>query len=211
MASKKEITIESYNATAEQYAANVAKLFLEQEAGKFLSYLEKGSLILDAGCGSGRDARVFTERGYRVIGIDLSEKLLEIAKKNAPNAEFKLMDIADVDFSDESFNGIWNVASLLHVPKEEAPNVIGGFYRTLKKGGLLYISVKEGEGETVAKDTRYGGVEKFWSFFHKEELESLLKDFMIVESTVTYPGNNYNTNPWVNVLCKKIGGQNGKI
>ncbi len=203
MKTKKEVTIESYNSTAEQYAANVASLFLEQEANKFLSHIEKGSLILDAGCGSGRDAKIFTERGYKVVGIDLSEKLLEIARKNAPTAEFRLMDIANINFPDESFEGIWNVASLLHVPKEEVPNAVNGFYRTLKNGGLLYVKAKEGDGETFPKDTRNGGVEKFWSFFHKEELESLLKEFMIIESTVTYPGNNYDTNPWVNVLCKK--------
>ena len=205
MKDPKEITIESYNKTAEDYAARVEGLFPEEQAESFLSYLPGSSLILDLGCGSGRDAKNFTERGYKVIGIDLSEKLLAIASKNAPKADFRLMDITDLDFSDNYFNGVWAAGSLLHIPKKDIPDVTEGIYRILKPEGILYVSVKEGTGEVIKSDKIYGGVEKFWSFFQEGKLESILETsgFTILESTTDKPDNSYATNPWMSILCRK--------
>lgn len=197
----KEVTIDSYNKTADAYAAQVAGLFLKKDAEPFLSYLAPGSLILDFGCGSGRDANAFTEKGYSVIGIDLSEKMLEIARKTAPKAEFRLMDIVNLEFPDSHFDGVWAIASLLHVPKQDVPNAVGGVYRVLKNNGIWHLSVKEGSGEVMKPDARYGGVEKFWNFFAKDELESHLQTagFSILKSS----SETVSGTSWINVLCRK--------
>jgi len=201
----KYLTIKSYDQTAEDYADKVKDFFLEEEAEKFFSYLKKGDLILDLGCGSGRDARIFTERGYRVVGVDLSEKLLEIAGKEAPRAEFKLMDIANLEFNENQFNGVWAVASLLHLPKKEIPDVLESIYEILKPNGILYVSVKKGEGEIIKPDPRYKNAEKFWSFFQGSEMISFLEksNFAIIDSNVTSQDSNYATNPWINIFCRK--------
>ncbi|MFH1064957.1 MAG: class I SAM-dependent methyltransferase [Nanoarchaeota archaeon] len=201
MKSQQEVTIDSYNQTADDYAANVAGLFLKKDAKSFLSYLSQGSLILDHGCGSGRDAREFTERGYRVMGIDFSEKMIEISRKNAPKAEFRLMNIVEMDFPGNYFDGAWSIASLLHIPKADIPRAIGKVYGCLKAKGVWHMSVKEGEGEVIKPDARYGGVEKFWSFFRKEELEFYLQNanFTVLNSYVEQAGPV----SWVNVLCRK--------
>lgn len=201
----KKVTIESYNKTAKAYAARVEGMSLERQVNSFLSYLSKGSLVLDLGCGSGRDAKNFTEKGYSVIGVDLSDKLLEIARENAPQAEFKLMDIADLNFPDGYFDGVWAAGSLLHLPKGEVPGVIGKVYDLLKPEGVFYISVKEGAGEVLKPDERYGYVEKFWSFFRAGEMEKSLErfNFTVLESAIDKPNNNYVTNPWIDILCRK--------
>lgn len=201
MKGPKEVTIDSYNKTADNYAANVAGLFLKKDAEAFLSYLAPGSLILDHGCGSGRDAREFTERGYRVIGIDFSEKMIENSRKNAPKADFKLMDIVEMEFPENYFDGAWSIASLLHIPKSDIPKAIGKVYGCLKENGVWRITVKEGEGEVIKPDARYGGVEKFWSLFRKDELEGYLQNagFGILDSRAEQAGPV----SWVNVLCRK--------
>jgi SAM-dependent methyltransferase len=203
MKSPIEITIDSYNKTADAYAKNVENLFLEEEIEKFLSYLPKASLILDAGCGSGRDAKLFTGRGYNVIGIDLSDKLLKIASKNAPKAEFKLMDITNLDFPEDYLDGVWSNASLLHILKSEIPKTLDGIYKNLKKDGILFICTKEGTGEAILPDQRYDGLEKFWSLFQMDELESYLGKYTILESYFAKSKSSYNTVRWINIFCRK--------
>jgi len=99
----------------------------------------KGKKILDVGCGHGRDARYLSERGFEVVGIDLSRNLLKIARRMAPKAKFLLMDMRDLKFGDEEFDGIWSCASFLHIPKREALETLREFRRVLKPGGLLYL------------------------------------------------------------------------
>ena len=60
-----QTTIDSYNQTAEAYAKNVKDIVLNEAIDKFLRLLPKGALILDVGCGSGRDARIFSDKGYK--------------------------------------------------------------------------------------------------------------------------------------------------
>ena len=84
MANETEITIEAYNKTALQYAQNVANLQKTAYLTQFVSLLPAKARILDMGCGSGRDAKIFSDRGFKVTGIDLSEKMINISRKNCP-------------------------------------------------------------------------------------------------------------------------------
>ena len=79
MANETESTIKSYNKTAQQYAQNVANLQKTTYIERFVSLLPANALVLDMACGSGRDARIFSEKGLSVTGIDLSEEMLKIA------------------------------------------------------------------------------------------------------------------------------------
>ena len=54
-------------------------------------------LIVDLGCGSGRWAEQLTRAGYRVLGIDISEAMIRIARRRAPRAEFRIGSLFDVD------------------------------------------------------------------------------------------------------------------
>jgi len=86
-------TIASYDLTAVDYAEKTLKIDTGAQVAKFSSYLNPNALILDAGCGPGRDAKRFTDLGHNVVGIDLSTALLRIAQKQAPDADFLTMDL----------------------------------------------------------------------------------------------------------------------
>ena len=86
----KKATIESYDKTVADYIANTDKLHPTREAREFLSLLPKGALILDLGCGPGRDAKVFAGKGFRVVGVDLSKNMIRAARKRVKNALFRL-------------------------------------------------------------------------------------------------------------------------
>lgn len=77
-------TIHVYDVIARDYAKKRTDYAPEPEREKFIERIFPKGKILDAGCGPGRDSAFFEERGLQVVGIDLSEKLLEIAKQKAP-------------------------------------------------------------------------------------------------------------------------------
>jgi ubiquinone/menaquinone biosynthesis C-methylase UbiE len=88
---------------------------------------------LDIGCGPGKDAKHFTEQGYDVTGLDLSEGLLKIAKEYCPEATFVQGDIRKLPFPDKSFDGVFACASILHMEKSQLPIVLKETKRVLKK------------------------------------------------------------------------------
>lgn len=199
-------TIESYDQTAVDYAQTTAKI-VPSGRERFLSCLGQDSRILDLGCGSGRDAGVFVGRGHRVVGVDLSAKLLEIARRDVPGADFRLMDITRLEFEPGSFDGIYAVASLVHVPKSCIVSALQSCHRVLSDSGVMYVSVKLGDGEKLMPDERYGDVMKFWSFFRQGEMDGLLRTcgFWIMEdlSATIRKDDSYATNPWIDIFCKK--------
>jgi 8-oxo-dGTP diphosphatase len=100
-------TLNSYNASASQYAQNTSNLHPEEEATKFIKLLPAQAKIIDIGCGPGRDAKVFSNHGFDLIGIDFSSKMIEAARKNVPHSTFLVMDIETLVFPPESFDGVW--------------------------------------------------------------------------------------------------------
>ena len=173
--SYKAITRESYKITAEEFANNVADLAPTESIQKFISFLPNHARIIDIGCGSGRDAKIFLEKGISVSGIDFSQNLIDIAKSNAPLADFQIMDIEAITFPEAFFDGAWAACSLCHIPKKILPFVLKNIHSILKPHGYFYLTLEEGVGEGLKEDLRYGHFEKFWSFFEEDELCTIQK------------------------------------
>lgn len=201
----REITRRSYDATASSYQDNTLKIEPEVKMADFLSHLTPGATILDLGCGPGRDAAYFVSKNYRVIGIDISPQMIALAKKSVPQASFIISDIESLNLKNNSVDAIWASASLLHVSKQAMPGVLDSLYRTLKPGGILYVSMKKGSGEEITADPRYGGVEKFWNYTTEEELANLLTHhgFQILQQNTHAKSTSYQTHPWISILSKK--------
>jgi SAM-dependent methyltransferase len=168
-------TIETYEQIADLY--NSLYPYVNTENIDFFIDKLNGDKILDIGCGSGRDAEYFVSKGLDVIGIDLSDRFIEISQAKVPKAKFIKMDMRNIDFPVEYFDGIWLMASLLHIPKLEVKYTIIKFKEVLKTNGIIYISVKLGEGEKFVKRDRYKGLEKFFAFYTESEISNLLEDF----------------------------------
>ncbi|HIH13286.1 TPA: class I SAM-dependent methyltransferase [Candidatus Woesearchaeota archaeon] len=166
----------------------------------FISHL-KGNKILDIGCAGGRDAEYFHDQGFDVTGIDFTEKFIEIAEKIVPKAKFIEMDMRDLNFKDEEFDGIWCCAAFLHIPKSQAGKTLEGFRRVLKNRGLLYLCVKQGQGEKMVSKAEYLGNAKFYAFYQEDEFKKLIQNagFSIIKSSV----NERKDNIWINVFALK--------
>lgn len=180
-------TIETYNEIAHHYKKKTKNLELSDEIGKFKKFLPKNAKVLDAGCGWGRDSKILS-KSFKVLGIDLSEKMLDLARAYASNAKFEIGDICKTFLPSESFHGIWSNDILIHLDRKEVLAALKEFRRLLKKNGILYISVKEGEGEGFKEEEMSNFLPRFYTWFKEEEIIKYCKKagFRIIESQVFY-------------------------
>ncbi len=195
----------SYDLTAQEYALKVAHRHPFNEAKEFIHKLSQKSRILDLGCGPGRDAKIFADRGFEVIGIDASPKMIEIAKEQVPQAEFLIVLIEEMEFPPEFFEGIWASGSLLHLSKPTFLAVIAKIHTCLQEDGCFYLSLKEGEGEGTELDHRYNGLPKYWAYYREEEVKKILawQGFREIVIKTSPPKDVYQTHPWMRILCMK--------
>lgn len=141
----KEETLSYYRKNAENFVKGTINADMEFNRKKFLQRLPDQGKILDFGCGSGRDAKVFLELGYEVEAVDGCRELCEMA------AEYTGIVVRQMDFMEldvwEKYDGIWACASVLHLPYEELRTVLAKMAAALKEDGVIYVSFKYGEFE----------------------------------------------------------------
>jgi SAM-dependent methyltransferase len=104
-------------------------------------YLNKGDKVLDLGCGSGRLFPKFQDKGVEYFGIDNSEELIEIAKKENPQGNFQISDGLKLPFSDGFFNKVYSFAVIHHIPSKELRfKFVQEAKRVLKKDGTIVLT-----------------------------------------------------------------------
>jgi 2-polyprenyl-3-methyl-5-hydroxy-6-metoxy-1,4-benzoquinol methylase len=169
---------ETYNKIARDWHDEVkVSHWWENGLARFMSLVKKNVTIFDVGCGPGITAKTFIENGFNVVGIDFSEKMIEIAKEKVPEGKFLVMDVEIIDKIPDLFDAIYLQNVLLHIPKKSVEITLKKISEKLQKGGYMYISVGEkkldGPDEEVRVDHDYGyQVERFFSYFTQEEIKA---------------------------------------
>ena len=130
--------------------------FIEPERQQFIQQLSAGSKILDCGCGPGMDAEKFSQLGYNVTAIDLSERFVRLAKERVQTATVKKMDMRYLEFPHASFDGLWASFSLLHIRASDIEQTLSGFRTVLRPRGLLFAAVHRGPKTEWVKTTISG-------------------------------------------------------
>ena len=160
------MSVDYYDQNAQDFFDGTVSVDMASLYGHFEPLLRHGSLVLDAGCGSGRDSLYFLQKGFRVVAMDASHELAGLATKltGLPVQVCRF----DEFYHDEMFDGIWACASLLHVPANDLPNVMVHLASFLKSKGILYCSFKYGVGEKTKEgrtftDLDEGGLERILS------------------------------------------------
>lgn len=202
----KDITKESYEATAKAFADKVAHLAPIHSIKRFVAMLPPKAKILDIGCGSGRDAKLLSDLNLQVCGIDFCSNLLNLAKAHAPLAQFHQMDIEAIHFSVSEFDGAWAGCSLGHLPKKLFPAALSQIYSLLKEKGIFYMTLKKGADEGLEVDRRFPGEHrKYWSYFNENELQEFVESagFKLLELTTVEKNDAYQTHPALKLFCQK--------
>lgn len=162
---------------------------------KWLQTMQKGN-ILDAGCGGGNNCQYINEKdGFQAYGIDFSDAMIAEARKRYPNVKIKKMDMTNISFPNQIFDGILSNCSLMHIPLELLSQTLQGFKRILKPKGKLLLIVLEGNGEEMVEEPYRQGLDihVYTKYFTAEEISKILNDngFKVdeIEKRETESGN----------------------
>ena len=138
-------TIDYYNENAKKFIDGTVAVDFKHIQDTFLELLLEHATILDFGCGSGRDTKYFLEQGCMVDAMDGSLELCKAA------SEYTGINVKHMLFQElnekEKYDGIWACASILHVKKEELPEIIRKISLAAKANGIIYLSFKYGDFE----------------------------------------------------------------
>jgi SAM-dependent methyltransferase len=133
-------TKKDYNLIAKDYARTRA--FIPEDIKKLADYVSQSDRILDSGCGNGRLLGVLKDKNIDYFGIDISERLIEIAKKNYPKAQFRVDDALNLPFPDNFFDKVYSISVLHHIPSKYFQlQYLKEIKRVLKIEGLLILRV----------------------------------------------------------------------
>ena len=190
-------TLTYYNTNAHRFTSDTLDVEFSTIQDSFLAQLPAGSLILDFGCGSGRDSRYFLQKGYRGEACDGSEEMVKAATRNA-GIPVKKMLFSELN-EENRYDGLFACASILHVPSKELPDILTRMKRAVKPGGILYVSFKYGTFEGI----RNG---RYFTDLTEESLHAILDrvgGLEIIRTGITgdaRPGRE--DEKWLNVLLR---------
>lgn len=138
-----ETNIEYYNQNADAFCEQTWAVDMSELYRPFEAYVPPKASILDVGCGAGRDALYFYEKGYDVTAFDYS---LELVKNAQALTGLPILHRSFYEIDERNkYDGIWCCASLLHVPFDQLSDVLMRLVRALKIEGVAYLSFKYGD------------------------------------------------------------------
>lgn len=192
-------TLSYYNTNTSSFVESTQSVQITEAWSRFTANLPSSSIILDFGCGSGRDTKYFLEHGYQVEAIDGSEELCKVASAYTGITVKKQLftELSEV----QKYDAVWACSSILHASSDELVIIMKKIWTALKDDGLFYTSFKYGtfEGE------RNG---RYFTDMTEESLSVLLTKvtgFNIEEQWITSdvrPGREEEK--WLNVILRKI-------
>jgi SAM-dependent methyltransferase len=171
---KYAITIDTYNKSARQFQDKFMDLDLYNDLyDKFCSLIEKQNAeIFEIACGPGNITKYLlnVRPDFRILGIDLSSSMIDLAKINNPVADFILMDCRDIYKIDKKYDAIMCGFCLPYLTREESAKLISDASGLLEQKGLLYISTMEGDyNKSGFETTSFSGQDKIYIHYHQAD------------------------------------------
>jgi len=170
------LTRQAYNLAAQKYHDLFHNEMNEKEYDRklldsFAARFNKNSMICDAGCGpSAHIGKYLFDKGIKVVGVDISEKCVELAQINNPEMKFECADICSMPFDDNTFDGLISYYSIINTPKIYVNRIFAEFRRVLKPDGYLLVAIKAGTTEGHIDDLLGIKARNYLSLFTKDEI-----------------------------------------
>ncbi|MGA2023287.1 MAG: methyltransferase domain-containing protein [Steroidobacteraceae bacterium] len=149
-----------YDAIAEEYVRHVfheldGKPFDRDFLERFAASCPKDGLVLDLGCGPGHIGRYLARRGVRVCGLDISPRMVDLARQLNPGTNVLLGDMRSLPFERAAVAAIVAFYSIIHLPAAELRGVFDELFRVLQPGGTLALAFHVGD-EVVHVEQLWG-------------------------------------------------------
>ena len=150
-------TLAHYDQSAQTFWEGTRDHDVSQNITALLQYIEASApfVLLDFGCGPGRDLKTFKALGHDATGLEGSPQLAAMARVNS-GCDVLEQSFLALDLPGSHFDGVFANAVLFHVPSQELPHVLGELHATLKPGGVLFSSNPRGDGQEGWNGDRYG-------------------------------------------------------
>ncbi|APW64426.1 hypothetical protein LPB137_00555 [Poseidonibacter parvus] len=198
-------TINYYEKNANSLISRYESADISDLQDFLINTFTKKSQLLEIGCGSGRDAMFMTKHNYNIIGIDGSSNMIEEAKNIHPELLGKLFQKIlpnDLQF-DREFDGIYSIATLMHLTKTDIKKTILKIYNLLNQNGKFLMSIS-----LFRDDIDKNGFDEKGRFFLVLNFEEWIKicedsGFKIIETKRNKDGLNRNGIEWLTLVAQK--------
>jgi 2-polyprenyl-3-methyl-5-hydroxy-6-metoxy-1,4-benzoquinol methylase len=187
-----------FNRRASDYQDKFMDISLYSDSLDLFCEHVKGKEILEIACGPGNITKYLLNKrpDFRILGVDVAENMIELAKSNNAAAEFRLMDARDIISLNKKYDGIMCGFLLPYLSKEDTSNLIQNCSLLLKQGAPLYLSTMEDDyNKSGIKSSSYG--DKLFMYYHEEGFlrGALEKNFyqIIDVQRKSYPGSDNTT------------------
>lgn len=178
-----------YDQVAERYLAERDQRRSIPHLERFVSEFPPGSRVLDVGCGAGQPIDSFlADHGCHVVGIDISSKQIELAKKNVPGGSFEVLDMQDLKDGQFAVDGVVAFYAIFHTPRESHAETLRKLASFLPKGGMLLVTM--GASDWEGEEEFYGAPMR-WSHFGAEKNRELVEaaGFDIISNEIQDEGD----------------------
>lgn len=181
-----ERTIKYYDRIANAYIKSGGAVVLKNKINRFVELLP-GRKILDVACGPGHDTDYLSRMGFNCLGIDLSKKMIQLARQNF-KGKFKIMDFFNLKLKNDSFDGMWCSSILVHIKRGDLPKLLENSRKVLKNNGILGIITAQKQKRVRKQDDT-----RMYTVFEKKELGHYLEKAgykILISETFSYGGKN---------------------
>lgn len=192
----------SYDEVAQEYVRRIAdeldhKPFDRELLDRFATTFNADDTVCDIGCGPAHVARYLSQRGVKVIGIDLSPEMVAQARALNPSLEIRQGNMLGLDVPNESWAGVVAFYSIIHIPRNDVVRALSELGRCLRPGGRLLMSFHIGDEVLHLEELWEHPVRMDFIFFRTPEMLGYLGEAGFdVEETVErdpYPDVEYQS------------------
>jgi len=193
-------TLAHYDQNADQFRAGTQNHDVRQNIDSLLRYIRGAPpfVILDFGCGPGRDLKALTELGHTAVGLDGAARFVAMARRDS-GCEVWHQDFLKLELPALRFDGVFANASLFHIPSQELPRVLSQLNATLKPDGVLFSSNPRGANVEGWNGGRYGAYHDLetWRGYVSEA------GFVELEHYYRPPGLPREQQPWLATVWRR--------
>jgi ubiquinone/menaquinone biosynthesis C-methylase UbiE len=205
------IVRDGYDQIAEQYMDVISRPRSGDPRVTWTDYLLQrlapASTVLDLGCGPGvPTAAAFENAGHHIVGVDISPRQIELARRNVPHGSFVVGDVTEFTAESESLDAVMALYSLTHVPRDHYPTLFARFVEWLRPGGWLLASMGTSDDDGWNEEDFLGFGHASWTNgFGPDETRRLLTDagFELERAEIVADDTPFGPERWFWILGRR--------